>query len=79
MTPDVIRRNRQVNCYSTREIAVTLGVETWKVQRLFEDGDLPEPTRFAGKRLIRGESLPEIVDALRARGWLRQQEEPANV
>ena len=62
------------NFFSTREVAEILGTETWRVRRLFEDGSLPEPARFVGKRTIPGTLLPEIVDELRRRGWLRQQE-----
>ena len=56
--------------YSTREVADLLGVDVWKVQRLFESGDLDEPPRFAGKRCIRRNSIPTIAAALRERGWL---------
>ncbi len=55
---------------TTREVAEFLGVETWRIQRIFEHGDVPEPQRFAGKRAIPRSLLPAIVDALRARGWL---------
>ena len=58
------------NLYTTRELADILGTDEWRVRRLFEDGTLPEPGRFAGKRAIPGEMIPAIVDALRARGWL---------
>lgn len=60
------------NFFSTREIADTLGTQEWRVRRLFEDKTLPEPDRFVGKRAIPGESIPAIIDALRARGWLPQ-------
>jgi predicted site-specific integrase-resolvase len=63
--------------FSTREVAELLTVDTWRVRRLFEDGDLPEPSRFAGKRAIPREAIPQILDALRARGWLKQPEEAA--
>lgn len=56
--------------HTTREIAELLGVETWRVRRLFEDGSLDEPPRFAGKRAIGSATIPLIVDALRSRGWL---------
>ena len=56
--------------YSTREMADLLGTLTWRVRRLYEDGTLPEPPRFAGKRAIPRQSIPAIVDALRNRGWL---------
>ena len=55
---------------TTREVAELLGVETWRVRRLYEAGRLPEPPRFAGHRAIPRETIPAIVDALRARGWL---------
>ena len=55
---------------TTREIAELLGVESWRVARLFEVGALPEPERFAGRRAVPSALLPIIVDALRARSWL---------
>ena len=58
--------------FSTRDVADLLGTQEWRVRRLFEDGTLPEPGRFAGKRAIPREMIPAIVDALRARGWLPQ-------
>ena len=63
--------------FSTREIGETLHVPTWQIQRIFENGDVPEPGRFAGKRAIPGELIPAIVDALRARGWLPEKQEAA--
>ena len=57
--------------YSTHDIADFLGALTWRVRRLYEDGTLPEPPRFAGKRAIPRQSIPAIVDALKDRGWLR--------
>lgn len=59
--------------FSTREIAEILETETWRVRRLFEDGTLPEPPRFAGKRVISGRMIPAIVDALRVRGWIVEE------
>jgi len=56
--------------YSTRQVAEILGVATWRIQRIFEDGDVPEPARFAGNRMVNGAMVPTIVDALRSRGWL---------
>lgn len=56
--------------YSTREMADLLGTLTWRVRRLYEDGTLPEPPRFAGNRAIPRQSIPAIVDALRDRCWL---------
>ncbi len=62
------------NVFSTREVAEILGTDTWRVRRLFEDGTLPEPDRFVGKRTIPGTRLPEIIDELRRRGWLKMPE-----
>ncbi len=62
------------NVFTTREIAEILGTKTWRVRRLFEDGTLAEPDRFAGRRTIPGTMVPAIVDALRERGWLRREE-----
>ncbi len=58
------------NFYSTREVAEILGTKTWRVRRLFEDGTLPEPPRFAGRRAIPREMLPAIFGKLHDRGWL---------
>lgn len=67
------------NFYSTREVADFVGSDEWRVRRLFEDGTLPEPSRFAGKRVIHSELIPAIVDALRARGWISPKPETATV
>ncbi len=56
--------------YSTREVGRLLKQPIWRVQRLFEDGDLPEPQRFAGKRAIAAATLPSLIEAMRARGWI---------
>jgi hypothetical protein len=63
------------NFFSTRELADVLGTDTWRVRRLFEDGTIPEPARFAGKRAIPGTLIPTIVDELRNRGWLHGEAE----
>lgn len=62
---------------TTRGIGDILGTDEWRVRRLYEDGTLPEPPRFGGKRAIPRESIPAIVDALRARGWLPKPESDA--
>jgi hypothetical protein len=56
--------------YTTAEVASLLGVETWRVQRVFEHGDVSEPPRFGGKRVIPREQIADVAEALRARGWL---------
>ena len=63
--------------FTTREVADLLGTETWRVRRLFEDGTLADPGRFAGKRAIPRELIPRILDCLRARGWAPAPAAPA--
>lgn len=58
--------------FTTREVAEKLGTarDEWKVRRLFEDGTLPEPKKFGGKRIISAALIPAIEYAFRERGWL---------
>lgn len=56
------------------ELGDLLQVQAWRIARLFEDGDLPEPPRIAGRRAIPKEMIPKVIDALRARGWVKQSE-----
>ncbi len=56
--------------FSTREVADLLSTVEWKVRRLYEDGTLAEPVRFAGKRMIHEDQFPEILAAMKSRGWL---------
>ncbi len=60
--------------FTTREIADRLGGRTWQVRRLFEDGTLPEPGKFCGRRAIPAEMLGPIADAMRKRHWLPETE-----
>jgi hypothetical protein len=55
---------------STEDLALELGLPSWKIRRVFEDGQLPEPPRVAGRRLLTDADVPVIVEALTARGWL---------
>lgn len=64
--------------HTTREVGDILGTDEWRIRRLFEDGTLPEPQRFAGKRAIPSDLIPLIVDALRDRGWLPAKAEAAS-
>lgn len=65
--------------FTTHDVAELLGTHTWRVRRLFEDGTLPEPDRFAGKRAIPREMIPSIVDALRDRGWLPEAKQAETI
>jgi hypothetical protein len=60
---------------TTGELGDNLGVQAWRIARLFELGVLPEPQRIGGRRLIPRSAIPSVIDALRDRGWL----EPTDV
>jgi len=60
--------------FTTRDVAEILGIETWRVRRIFEDGTVPEPGWFGGRRAIPGSLIPIIIDALRRRNWLQTEE-----
>jgi hypothetical protein len=56
---------------STGELGDELGVQAWRINRLFELGIVAEPPRVAGRRMIPRILVPEIVRALEQRGWLQ--------
>lgn len=60
--------------FSTSEVAELFNVEVWRVMRLFSTGAVPEPIRIGGKRVIPREMLPQVLDALRERGWVAPAE-----
>lgn len=58
---------------TTKQVADLLGIEEWRVRRLFETGEVAEAERFAGKRMIDGDRLVAIIDLLVAREWISTQ------
>jgi hypothetical protein len=64
--------------FTTRQVADQFGTDEWRVRRLFEDGTLPEPGKFGGKRAIPQSLLPSIKEFLGARGWLALREVDAS-
>jgi hypothetical protein len=60
--------------FTTGELGDFLGVQAWKIARLFETRALPEPLRVGGRRLIPQALIPDVVDGLRRRGWLPAEE-----
>ena len=60
---------------TTGELGDAVGVQAWRIARLFELGVLPDPPRSGGRRLIPKSTVPAIVDALRDRGWLPTSDE----
>jgi hypothetical protein len=56
--------------YTSGELGDFLGVQAWRISRLFELGIVAEPPRIGGRRLIPQSMIPSIVDALRDRNWL---------
>jgi hypothetical protein len=61
--------------FSAGELGDLLGVQSWRIARCFELGLVPEPPRVGGRRLIAQSLVPDIVAALRERGWLPSHEE----
>jgi hypothetical protein len=55
---------------STRDLADWLGVDEWRVRRVFEERLVPEPPRIGRCRAIPVSMVPAVIDALRAKGWL---------
>jgi predicted site-specific integrase-resolvase len=53
---------------TTGELAEELGVQGWRIARLFELGLLPEPPRCGGRRVIPEEMVPDIVALLEKKG-----------
>ena len=58
---------------SLGEIADLLSVQSWRICALFELGLLQEPERVSGRRMIPKEQIPEVIDALRSKGWLKHE------
>jgi hypothetical protein len=71
--PSTNLRTTHVKVFTTRQVAEVLAVPERKVRRLYEDGNIPEPDRFEGLRVIQSEDIPQIVDALRRRSWIDEQ------
>lgn len=61
--------------YTTAELAAFLGIDAWKIRRLFERGEVAEPRRLGNSRAIPRAAIPQIVDRLRVHGWLPEVEE----
>ena len=57
--------------FTTKQVAQMLDCEVWQVRRIFTEGDLPEPPKFGGKRVIYKKLVPQIAKALTARGWTK--------
>jgi hypothetical protein len=56
--------------YTSGELGDLLGVQAWKISRLFELSLLEEPPRIGGRRLIPRTLIPTIVARLLERGWI---------
>lgn len=57
---------------TTADVAKELGVHQWQVRRLFSDGNLPEPPKVRGYRVIQRKEIGKIRKALVARGFLKE-------
>jgi hypothetical protein len=56
--------------YTVGDLARRWGIEEWKIRRVFDCGDLPQPRRFGLYRIIPSEDVHALVEALKARGYL---------
>lgn len=59
-----------IDYLSLGELADALGVQSWRIGRLFESGELREPPRVGRQRAIPKAMVPAIVEALRRHGWI---------
>ncbi len=62
-----------LSIFTVGDLADRLSVQSWRIARLFELGLIPEPVRIGGRRMISEEIVPQIVEALLARGWMKPQ------
>jgi hypothetical protein len=53
------------------EAADRLGVQSWRLARLFRQGHHPEPPRLGRYRVVRESELPALRAALLKAGWLK--------
>jgi hypothetical protein len=63
--------NRDADLLTLGQAADELRTQTWKLQRLYVRGLLPEPKRVGRNRVIRPDELPAIACALAAAGYLK--------
>lgn len=61
--------------FTSGELGDFLGIQAWKISRLFELGIVDEPDRVGGRRLIPKWMIPCIVSALQDRGWVAKTPE----
>ena len=60
----------RIDFISVGQLAEDLGVQAWRIARLFELGVIPEPPRLSGRRIIPTAVIPAVISALRDRQWL---------
>jgi hypothetical protein len=63
-------QTESIDFISLGDLAQDLGVQSWRIARLFELGLIPEPPRLSRRRIIPKADIPAIVEALRCRHWL---------
>ena len=71
-----MQRHKSGQFISIGELADKVGVQSWRIARLFESGVLVEPPRIANRRVIPETMVPKIVAALQERGWLPVDPQP---
>lgn len=66
--------------FSLGDLAEHLGVQMWRLQRLYEleVPGMPTPQIVGRIRVLTEEDIPAVQAALAKRGWLKQREAAAN-
>lgn len=54
---------------STGQVAEILGMQTWRIQHMFDRGLTPEPRRFGRFRMFTRADVPVIEAAARKAGY----------
>lgn len=58
--------------FSLGDLSRRWKIPQWKIRRVFECGDLPEPFRIGRQRCIYLQDLPALIEALKKRGYVAE-------
>lgn len=57
---------------TTGQVSELFGISSWKVSRIYGQGDLPAPLYCGRTRVILRDDLPKVKEALEKRGYLKR-------
>jgi len=69
--------SENIDFISLGDLADDLGIQSWRIARIFELGLVPEPPRLSRRRVIPKTDIPAIIEALRRRHWLPADRGPS--